>query len=107
MQGSPPGAARGSAPSWRACWHASSACRRLGRRRAAPRDPLGRRLELPALPRLQDGVRILGATEAAVVATERAEQVAALDVEIVAQDRAAVAQVGAHVEELRRVAVAD
>ena len=53
-----------------------------------------------AARRAQHRVRIFGAPEAAVVAAERAEVVAVLDVEIVAQDHAAVAQVGAQVEEV-------
>ena len=52
-------------------------------------------------------VRILGPAAAAVVAAERQEQVAALAVEVVAQDDAAEAQVGLHVEQAAGVAVAD
>ena len=44
-------------------------------------------------------VRVLGPAAAAVVAAERHEQVAALAVEVVAQDHAAEAQVGLQVEQ--------
>ncbi len=46
------------------------------------------------------GSRILGRPEAAVVASERAIEIAVLGVEVVAQDHAAVAQVRAQVEEI-------
>ena len=52
-------------------------------------------------------VRILGPAAAAVVAAQRQEQVAALAVEVVAQDDAAEAQVGLHVEQRAAIAVAD
>src|SRR6185312_5910868 len=43
---------------------------------------------------------VLGPAEAAVIAAERAEVIAVLAVEVVAQDRAAVAEVGAQAEEI-------
>ena len=46
------------------------------------------------------GYRRMLAAQAAVVAPERAEQVAVLDIEVVAQDHAAVADVGPQVEEV-------
>ena len=45
-------------------------------------------------------VRIFGPPEAAVVASERAIEVAVLGVEVMAEDHAAVAQVRAQVEEV-------
>src|SRR5687768_10127497 len=74
-----------------------------GRSGLAPflRDVDGTQLVTPvAGPRLQHAVGVRRAAEATVVAAERAEKVAVLDVEIVAQDRAAVAQVGAQVKEV-------
>ena len=59
------------------------------------------------LPCGEDRVGILGAATAAVVAAQREEQVAFLDVQIVAQDHATHAQVGAHVEQCAGVSVAD
>src|SRR5436190_5314836 len=59
------------------------------------------RCELPvAIDRRHDAGRIFGATEAAVVAAESAIDVALLDVEIVPQDDAAIAEVGSQVEEV-------
>jgi hypothetical protein len=59
----------------------------------------------PRAPEHGIGVRRLAA--AAVVAAQRHEQVAALALQVVAQDHAAKAQVGLHVKQLARVAVAD
>src|SRR5687767_10607096 len=53
-----------------------------------------------AAPRREHGVGILRTSEAAVVSTERAIQIAFLDVDVMAKDDAAEAQVGAHVEEV-------
>jgi hypothetical protein len=53
-----------------------------------------------AAPTPAHHVRIFRLAEAAVVATERAVEVALLDVEVVAQDGAAKTQVGPHVEEV-------
>src|SRR6185369_5617400 len=62
---------------------------------------------LPEPARGEHRVRIFGSTAAAVVAAEREEQVAALALEVVAQDDAAEAQVGLHVKEPAGIAVAD
>ena len=48
----------------------------------------------------QNRIGILGLAERTVVASERAEEIAFLDIQVVAQDRAAVAQVGAQVKEV-------
>ena len=52
-------------------------------------------------------IRVRRLAAAAVVAAQRHEQVAALAVDVVAQDHAAEAQVGLHVEQLAGIAVAD
>src|SRR6185436_8275269 len=52
------------------------------------------------LPRRQHEARILRAAEAAVVARQRAEVVAVLHVHVVAQDDAAVSEVGAQLEKI-------
>jgi hypothetical protein len=56
------------------------------------------------LPGGTDHVRIFRLAQAAVVAAKGAEKVALFDVQVVAQDGAAVAQIGAQVEKavLRR-----
>src|SRR5947207_5781798 len=85
--------------------HTQLASRGLRSRRRAimgkgPRSR-GRPVVLPAsLPRREHQARILGAAEAAVVARQRAEVVAVLLVDVVAQDGAAVGEVGAQVEEV-------
>src|SRR6185369_6845044 len=96
-----------------------SGCSRCSASRARSRSP-GRACERFALVARVDGwvvlpepargehrVRIFGSTAAAVVAAEREEQVAALALEVVAQDDAAEAQVGLHVKEPAGIAVAD
>src|SRR6185295_20005701 len=73
--------------------------RALGRRESRTSAP--RAVVFPgALPCRVHRVRILGPSEAAVVAAERAEEIALLDVEVVAQDDAAIAQVGAQIEKI-------
>ena len=59
-----------------------------------------RRVLLVAMCSSHHGRRIFGAAEAAVVAAERAIDVAFFDVEVVAQDRASVAQVRAQLEQV-------
>src|SRR5258708_28398868 len=56
-------------------------------------------LAAPA-PRGEHHARVLGVAEAAVIAAERAEIVAFLHIQIVTQDDAAVAQVGAQVKQI-------
>lgn len=61
------------------------------------------RLPLPAVaPRAQNGIRILIAAEAAVKAGKRADDVAFFKVAVMAQNGAAVTQVGADVEQVVR-----
>src|SRR5262245_34300212 len=86
---------------WRSCCTGpSTRASRRARRCVLARADLDRRLVVPvALPGALDHRGIFGASEAAVVTAERAEQVAFLQVEIVAQDHAAVAQVGAQVKQ--------
>ena len=50
-------------------------------------------------PGAADHIRILGLAQAAVVAAQGTEKVAVLDVQIVAEDGAAIAQIGAHFEQ--------
>ncbi len=52
------------------------------------------------------GGKKAGLAEGSVVASQRTERVAAFDIQVVAQDRAAVAQIGAQVEQIL-VAIAD
>jgi 4-hydroxy-3-polyprenylbenzoate decarboxylase len=66
----------------------------------------GRRRQ-PALARAQHHVGIFGPAAAAVVAAQRHEEVALLHVQVVAQDHAAEAQIGLHVEQAGDVAIAD
>src|SRR5258706_4329652 len=54
----------------------------------------------PLTQRLEYAIRIVGLAERAVVAPEGVGEVALLAVDVVAQDRAAVAQVGAFLEEV-------
>src|SRR3954469_23302212 len=51
-------------------------------------------------PCREDEIRIFRLAERAVVAAERAKVVALLEVEVIAQDRAAVGQVGTQVKEI-------
>ena len=108
-----------------AFYHRPASHRRDGRRHRRARAGPGRRRRRrshgsgPACARLRPRSAARGgaprtrrsgysaAAAAAVVAAERQEQVAALEVEVVAQDHAAEAQVGLHVEQPARVAVAD
>ena len=91
-----------------ACWRCS-ACDGAAPQAWAGSDGADRRLQArrparrpTAAARAEHRVRVLGPAAAAVVAAQRQEQVAALDVEVVAQDHAAEAQVGLHVEQPRR-----
>ena len=56
--------------------------------------------KFPLVPCAAHQIRVFGASQAAVVASEGAEEVAFFDVQIMAQDGAAVAQVGPHVEQV-------
>src|SRR5688572_10862497 len=58
-------------------------------------------------PGRKDGIWIGGTPAAAVVPTERHEQVASLHVEVMAQNDRAVSQVGRHRKKMTRFAVAD
>ena len=87
---------------------AASAAGLAGRRVGSGGAPAAARRSNSQLRRCREHrVRVLRLAAAAVVAAQRHEQVAALAVDVVAQDHAAEAQVGLHVEQLAGIAVAD
>src|SRR5438093_4643657 len=64
-------------------------------------------VEFPLLAGTHHRVRIWRLAPRAVVAAQAHEQVTSFPVQVMAQDHAAKAQVGLHVKQLARVAVAD
>jgi 4-hydroxy-3-polyprenylbenzoate decarboxylase len=67
----------------------------------------GRAARHPAAPGGQHGIGVRGTAPAAVVAAQGEEQVSALDVQVMAQDGAAKAQIGLHVDQPANVTVAN